>query len=473
MKASWFSIALLTACTIAFVSADYSYETRYFETKVDHFGYANNDTYKMRYLYADQYWDNDGGPIFFYTGNEGSITTFANNSGLMWDWAPEFRALLIFAEHRYYGKSMPYGPESFKGPEKLGYLTVEQALADYADLLEHIRKTLPGAADSQVVSFGGSYGGMLAAWFRIKYPHVTVAALAASAPILQFEGITPCGALAAVTTRAFAKSSQLCVQAIRESWDVIKNMSSTAEGAAAIAERFHICGNFTPKNYTGFRDWLNDLYQNLAMVNYPYANSFLAPVPAHPVREACKFLNKTFRSNDELLEGIYQAISVFQNYTGQTQCNDLSKGSGTLDASGWDYQSCNEMVMPMCSDGVNDMFYKDDWDLRKYRAKCEKDFHVTPDVDKAVLMFGGRKISAASNIIFSNGDLDPWSSGGVLHTISDSLIAVYMEGAAHHLDLRASNPDDPESVVKARTLEKKYITKWLMQDARGRQPVLA
>lgn len=298
-------------------------------------------------------------------------------------------------------------------------------------------------------------------------------ALAASAPILQFEGITPCGALAAVTTRAFAKSSHLCVQAIRESWDVIKNVSSTAEGAAAISERFHICGNFTPKNYTGFRDWLNDVYQNLAMVNYPYANNFLAPVPAHPVREACKFLNKTFGSNDELLEGIYQAISVFQNYTGQTQCNDLSQGSGTLDASGWDYQICNEMVMPMCSDGVNDMFYKEDWDLRKYRAKCEKDFHVTPDVDKAVLMFGGRKISAASNIIFSNGDLDPWSSGGVLHTISDSLIAVYMEGAAHHLDLRAANPNDPESVVKARTLEKKYITKWLMQDARGRQPVLA
>lgn len=277
MQASWRTAVLTTAaCTIAFVSADYSYETRYFETKVDHFGYANNDTYKMRYLIADQYWDHNGGPIFFYTGNEGSITTFANNSGLMWDWAPEFRALLIFAEHRYYGKSMPYGPQSFKSPDKLGYLTVEQALADYADLLEHIRHTLPGAANSQVVSFGGSYGGMLAAWFRIKYPHVTVAALAASAPILQFQGLTPCGALSAVTTRAFAKSSQLCVQAIRNSWDVIKNMSSTVEGAAAIAERFHICGNYTPKNYTAFRDWLNDLYQNLAMVNYPYQNDFLA-----------------------------------------------------------------------------------------------------------------------------------------------------------------------------------------------------
>ncbi|KAL1438563.1 hypothetical protein MTO96_047922 [Rhipicephalus appendiculatus] len=431
MQVPWEVVVFATAVCVVSVSADYGYETRFFETKVDHFGYANNDTYKMRYLFADQYWDHQGGPIFFYTGNEGSITTFANNSGLMWDWAPEFRALLIFAEHRYYGKSMPYGKDSFKSPAHLGYLTVEQALADYADLLQYLRKTLPGARDSQVISFGGSYGGMLAAWFRMKYPHVTAAALAASAPILQFQDITPCGA--------------------------------QTEGAQAIGERFHLCGNYTSKNFTNLRDWLTDLYANLAMVNYPYDNSFLAPVPGHPVREACKFLNRTFDNDDALLEGLYQAISIFQNYTGQTQCNDLSKSTGTLDADGWNYQSCNEMVMPLCSDGVNDMFDKQDWDLNEVRKKCERDFHVTPDVHKAELIFGGRNIAAASNIIFSNGDLDPWSAGGVLETISDSLIAIYMEGAAHHLDLRSSNPADPESVVKARALEKKYITKWLRE----------
>lgn len=32
---------------------------------------------------------------------------------------------------------------------------------------------------------------VLAAWMRLKYPHIAIGALASSAPILQFENIVP------------------------------------------------------------------------------------------------------------------------------------------------------------------------------------------------------------------------------------------------------------------------------------------
>jgi len=41
----------------------------------------------------------------------------------------------------------------------LGFLTTEQALADFAEFIDYIKETIPKASKSPVIVFGGSYGG--------------------------------------------------------------------------------------------------------------------------------------------------------------------------------------------------------------------------------------------------------------------------------------------------------------------------
>jgi len=51
----------------------------------------------------------------------------------------------------------------------IGYLSTEQALADNALLIVHLKeKRLQNLKNSPVILFGYSYGGMMAAWMRIK-----------------------------------------------------------------------------------------------------------------------------------------------------------------------------------------------------------------------------------------------------------------------------------------------------------------
>ena len=63
-------------------------------------------------------------------------------------------------------------------------------------------------------------------------------------------------------------------------------------------------------------------------------------------------------------------------------------------------QACSEMVMPMCSDGVHDMFMNNSWNMAAYEEDCMKLFGVKPDPYRVESIYGGRDINAHSNIIF-------------------------------------------------------------------------
>lgn len=71
-------------------------------------------------------------------------------------------------QHRYYGKSIPFGTieEAMNNETTRGYFNSAQALADYAEVLLYLKKKY-SAQHSPIIVFGGSYGGSMRLSFSI------------------------------------------------------------------------------------------------------------------------------------------------------------------------------------------------------------------------------------------------------------------------------------------------------------------
>jgi len=274
----------------------------YHTQPLDHFSYTDNRSFAQRVFTNDQHW-RPGGPILFYCGNEASVDLYVNATGWMWERAEAFGALLVWAEHRYYGKTQPFGTASGANASTLRWLTLEQALADYATLIHALKVERGAPASTKVIALGGSYGGMLAAWLRMHYPSAVDAALAASAPVLGFDGLARPGAAFdgnafwRVVTRDASPAAGAhpdCVPAVRATWAAIDAAAATAAGRAQLASTFRLCGPLpedardaaaaaapaseAPSEGSGaarLKALLLNVFDTLAMGNFPYPSNYL------------------------------------------------------------------------------------------------------------------------------------------------------------------------------------------------------
>ena len=162
----------------------------------DHFNFetdlsADYATFTQRYLLINEAnWTTRGdrtAPIFVFTGAEGgNVQETAWAYTFLIDVACRMGSLVALFEHRYFGLSVPFGGNATEAllpqPNRVGLLSVEQALADYAALVTHVRDT-HDAWDAPVITFGGSLAGTLAAFMRLRYPQLVDMSVASSAPV--------------------------------------------------------------------------------------------------------------------------------------------------------------------------------------------------------------------------------------------------------------------------------------------------
>ncbi|KAG7363100.1 serine carboxypeptidase S28 [Nitzschia inconspicua] len=479
----------------------------WFDTVVDHFNFrpTPEPTFPLRYLVNDQYYHNASSPVLFYAGNEADIFQFVNNSGFLWEAAENFQGMVVFAEHRYYGKSFPFGsPENALSPKNISYLSVEQAMADFNLLQGHIRDKWNMSRDAAFVVAGGSYGGNLALWLRLKNPNLWAGAIASSATPLKHL-LRETNAFNRIVADVYRNVSHTCPDLIRQGWQELYTNVKTKHGRQRIQYEMKLCHVPERRNPRDIADeihgWVSGALETMVQYGYPYPTNFFAPVPGYPFKLACK----NMLQEQSALGALRAAAQVFYNYTGQAgDCFDwvasaaeaeendlLVKTRKTLESTrywnrlgqiergvlsthledltgtAWGYQCCTEAYQPMPTNGITDFELPYQPNETEYFERCKQRWEgVVPRPTWEETMFLSDNIQAGSNIFLTSGQLDPWRAAGIQSVprgSPDSIIVRIIENGAHHLDLRHSHPMDPPSVVEVRKEEMTAMEKWIIR----------
>ncbi|KDO34307.1 hypothetical protein SPRG_19121 [Saprolegnia parasitica CBS 223.65] len=430
---------------------------------LDHFGASPTAaSFQQRYFTCGEFFDAASGPIFFYTGGHADVELFLNTTGAMWEAAPAAQALLVFAEHRFFGASIPSSSSS------LDHLSTAQALADYANVITAL---LARFGHRPVVAFGGGYGGLLASWLRLKFPHLVIGAVASSAPLLAFDADVDHEAFARTVTYVaspVAGAHPNCIPNIRALWPKLTAAATSSIGYAQLAAAFRLCPSSQHPLSTSLVSWITTAFEGLAVHNHPFAT---ASLPGHPMRAACAHLAHDWyaeSSDSELYAAVREAVGVYYNASGDVPCFDLNndrddqaerRRKGVL----YEYLACTELYTPRdYAGGDDDMFPPQRHNETADAMRCLQTWGVQLRPFGAHTMYGGRAgLEAATNLVLTNGDMDPWSHSGVLQSLAPSVVAVRIPKGTHQSDLYFHDATDSDDLKSARSVVRAHVQHWL------------
>lgn len=435
--------------------------TEWFDQKLDHFDAQEKRTWKQKFYYSfDLY--KPGGPAFIYIGGEAGLSNLSIATGEIADFARQHNGALFGLEHRFYGESQPF---STWDTENLAYLSSVQALSDLAYFLLNRTASVP-ALNSSIgwVCAGGSYPGALSAWFHLKYPHLTIASLASSAPT---------HAKAEFYEYDQAVSGSLtdeCANAIRQSTHVIETQLNNSQTATALKAQFG-CGSIPNDENVGFLYTLADA----VAFSVQYSSTQNISRYYHLRENMCKtFLNQTLSKNGtDLITPYIEFFTGLMNRIGQS-CEDFSSTvvkplsnttiSADRNSRQWYYQSCTEFgyfqtaprVNPLRSPLITLDFHLD---------LCRKVFSnmaLVPATAEINQRYGGQE-PVGSRVFFVNGNVDPWRMLSITKPVEccSDLRVLVINGTAHCADFNRYSPDEPHALTEARQIIRQQFAEWI------------
>ncbi|ULT79492.1 hypothetical protein L5515_016126 [Caenorhabditis briggsae] len=465
----------------ASVFDDYPYlQVHNFTQKLDHFDRYNTKTWNQKYFYNPKYSRNNS-IIFLMIGGEGPENgRWAAKPEVQYlQWASEFGADVFDLEHRFFGDSWPI---SDMETSSLQYLTTQQALADLAYFIESMNQKY-GFKNPRWVTFGGSYPGSLSAWFRQKYPELTVGSVASSAPVnlkLDFYEY------AMVVEDDLKLTDPQCAPAVRDAFTKIQQMSLTAEGRNSLNTYFNLQPPFDAK--TTKLD-INNFFGNLfntfqGMTQYTYDGQSNSTHSDKTVRKMCQIMtNATEPNTVKRVENLFlwfnqmepagPDLSVMPNsywdVIAQVGSGNLTVlGEGGAAARGWMWLCCNEIGFLQTTNQGNNAFGTG-VPLNLFIDMCTDMFGDSMKIKRIMSgnklsqnYYGGADFYNATNVVLPNGSLDPWHALGTYKTNDNQNLLPYLiNGTAHCGDMYASYDGEPASLPAARAFIKQHVREFI------------
>ncbi|CAL2052809.1 unnamed protein product [Caenorhabditis brenneri] len=466
------------------VLQDYPYLQVYnFTQKLDHFDPYNTKTWNQKYFYNPIYSRNNS-IIFLMIGGEGPENgKWAAYPQVQYlQWAKEFGADVFDLEHRFFGDSWPIPDME---TSSLRYLTTQQALADLAFFIESMNQQY-GFKNPRWVTFGGSYPGSLSAWFRQKYPQLTVGSVASSAPVnlkLDFYEY------AMVVQDDLQLTDANCAPAVRDAFTQIQQLSLTVDGRNKLNNYFNLQppfdANTTKLDINNFFGNLFNTFQG--MTQYTYDGQSNSTHTDKTVKKMCEIMTNTTEPDKvKRVENLFlwfnqmepagPDLSVMPNsywdVIKQVGSGDLKVlGEDGAAARGWMWLCCNEIGFLQTTNQGNNVFGTG-VPLNLFIDMCTDMFgdsmkikNIMAGNKKSQNYYGGADFYNATNVVLPNGSLDPWHALGTYNKKeAQSQLPYLINGTAHCGDMYASYDGEPQSLLAARAFIKQNVRDFIRYD---------
>ncbi|XP_026278173.1 putative serine protease K12H4.7 [Frankliniella occidentalis] len=451
-------------------------KTEWFDQLLDHFDISNAATWQQRYFSNDALYEEDG-PVFLFIEGESEAQSgwIAPGGSYMYELAQLFKARMYVLEHRFFGKSKPTKDIS---SENLKFLSSDQALADLAYFIEYLIAKGEMKQGQKLAVFGGSYPGNLAAWARLKYPHLVHAAVASSAPVHAEEDFKEYMEVVSQSIRTIAGNE--CADNVKKGFDRIKKLLLTTDGLTTIQNTFYMCD---PPNTANKLDM--DIFYEIIANPFAGASQYNRDGNSqYSLKAQCQYMAGDL-TEDEAVTALGNVFYASQGWifgcidwsykTNTKYLSDVSYSDGSRQ---WVYMTCAMFGYFQTADG-DTVFPKGYFDVPYFVQQCKdafgenyNDAMVKKGVERTNTVFGSWNPDV-ENVMFVNGKIDPWHALSVLEDVNDKSPAVLISSTSHCYDMYANDAGDSAELRAARDKIKQFVTNALYEGTNGDSPTLS